>query len=194
MSSGGLLLLGVGQAGVSLSGALLDALQWRSCGVVLVDGETKAARTAMRRHACLAACEPRFVGAADAAGCGNSFARGYDSGATLGARVLDVVCSLLRADASLRCVLVLGSGGGGTGSGLGAWLTERLRERLASSVLVLNALVWPMSRGEVSVQSYNVALLLDVLSQVLRLSSQLTPCLTWNRSSGIGRRHHLLQR
>lgn len=63
---------------------------------------------------------------------------------------------------------------GGTGSGLGAWVTEQIR-RDYPHALMMNVVVWPYSKGEVSVQHFNSLLTLSHVYPVRPLNAYSLP-------------------
>ncbi|PAA85844.1 hypothetical protein BOX15_Mlig030247g1 [Macrostomum lignano] len=91
-------------------------------------------------------------------GSGNNWAQGYrHHGPKCWPNLSEIVRRQAEASDRLDGFLALMSLAGGTGSGLGTFVCEQVRDEYPEANLI-SGLVWPHSRGEVSVQAYNSVL------------------------------------
>lgn len=126
---------------------------------ILVDTEAKVIKetfSSARRHGFWSyrpdSCYSRREGAA------NNWAMGYlKHGALARQDVLNMIRREVERCDYLSGFLCFMSVAGGTGSGLGSYLTEALKDEF-SSTTVMNLVVWPFSKGDVTVQAYNAML------------------------------------
>lgn len=100
-------------------------------------------------------------------GAGNSWATGYEIGASLsgiGSHVFDVVRAEIETCDSLQGFQMTHALGGGTGSGFGSWLYETLRDELPG-VIFTSYSVAQSKVSNVVVEPYNSVLSLNTLQE-----------------------------